>query len=47
MKSYADSVSGGKFDRNALAAYRSKRYDESVAVSHTQPPQHHHKDSWS
>jgi hypothetical protein len=38
MKSYADSVSGGNFDRNALAAYRSKRYDESVQVSH---PNHH------
>jgi hypothetical protein len=30
MKSYADSISGGKFDRNSIAAYRSKRYDESV-----------------
>lgn len=30
MKSYADRVSGGNFDRNALAAYRSQRYDESV-----------------
>jgi hypothetical protein len=33
MKSYADSVSGGNFDRNSLAAYRSKRYDESVATN--------------
>lgn len=33
MKSYADSVSGGKFDINALAAYRSKRYDESVQTN--------------
>lgn len=30
MKAVADRVSGGKFDRNALAAYRSQRYDESV-----------------
>ncbi|KAF2127317.1 Cloroperoxidase [Dothidotthia symphoricarpi CBS 119687] len=30
MKVVADRVSGGKFDRNALAAYRSQRYDESV-----------------
>ncbi|CAO2658790.1 Nn.00g065130.m01.CDS01 [Neocucurbitaria sp. VM-36] len=30
MKSVADRVSGGNFDRNALAAYRSQRYDESV-----------------
>jgi len=30
MKSVADRVSGGKFDLNALAAYRSQRYDESV-----------------
>ncbi|KAL6707920.1 hypothetical protein ACN47E_003594 [Coniothyrium glycines] len=30
MKSFADSVSGGNFDRNALAAYRSARYDDSV-----------------
>ncbi|CAA9964295.1 hypothetical protein CFE70_007046 [Pyrenophora teres f. teres 0-1] len=29
MKKVADRVSGGKFDRNALAAYRSQRYDES------------------
>lgn len=35
MKSYADSVSGGKFDINALAAYRSKRYDESVQTVST------------
>lgn len=34
MKSYADRVSGGVFDRNALAAYRSQRYDESL---HTNP----------
>ncbi|KAF1939761.1 Cloroperoxidase [Clathrospora elynae] len=33
MKSYADRVSGGKFDRNALAAYRSQRYDESVQTN--------------
>lgn len=33
MKSYADSISGGKFDRTALAAYRGKRYDESVATN--------------
>jgi hypothetical protein len=31
MKSVADSVSGGLFDRNALSAYRSQRYDDSVA----------------
>lgn len=30
MKSVADRVSGGNFDFNALAAYRSQRYDESV-----------------
>ena len=30
MKEVADRVSGGNFDRNALAAYRSQRYDESV-----------------
>lgn len=30
MKKVADRVSGGKFDRNALAAYRSQRYDESL-----------------
>lgn len=30
MKSVADRVSGGNFDLNALAAYRSQRYDESV-----------------
>lgn len=30
MKTVADRVSGGNFDRNALAAYRSQRYDESV-----------------
>ncbi|KAF2112262.1 hypothetical protein BDV96DRAFT_580439 [Lophiotrema nucula] len=30
MKAVADSVSGGNFDRNALSAYRSQRYDESV-----------------
>lgn len=30
MKDAADRVSGGKFDRNALAAYRSQRYEESV-----------------
>ncbi|KAF1921724.1 hypothetical protein BDU57DRAFT_584754 [Ampelomyces quisqualis] len=33
MKSYADSVSGGKFDLNALAAYRSRRYDDSVQTN--------------
>lgn len=33
MKSYADRVSGGNFDRNSIAAYRSQRYDESVQVS--------------
>jgi hypothetical protein len=32
MKSYADRVSNGKFDRNSIAAYRSVRYDESVQV---------------
>ncbi|KNG52294.1 glycerol-3-phosphate mitochondrial precursor [Stemphylium lycopersici] len=31
MKSVADEVSGGKFDINALARYRSMRYDDSVA----------------
>lgn len=30
MKTVADRVSGGNFDRNTLAAYRSQRYDESV-----------------
>lgn len=30
MKAVADKVSGGNFDRNALAAYRSQRYEESV-----------------
>ncbi|KZM20083.1 Unspecific peroxygenase [Ascochyta rabiei] len=30
MKDVADRVSGGNFDRNTLAAYRSQRYDESV-----------------
>ncbi|KAH9881250.1 hypothetical protein J1614_001746 [Plenodomus biglobosus] len=30
MKNVADRVSGGNFDLNALAAYRSQRYDESV-----------------
>jgi hypothetical protein len=30
MKDTADRVSGGNFDRNTLAAYRSQRYDESV-----------------
>lgn len=30
MKVVADRVSGGTFDLNALAAYRSQRYDESV-----------------
>lgn len=30
MKAVADRVSGGNFDLNALAAYRSQRYDESV-----------------
>lgn len=30
MKSVADRVSSGNFDLNALAAYRSQRYDESV-----------------
>ena len=29
MKDVADRVSGGKFDRAAMAAYRSQRYDES------------------
>jgi hypothetical protein len=39
MKVVADQVSGGKFDRNALAAYRSQRYDESVReVSETGEP---------
>jgi hypothetical protein len=33
MKSYADKVSGGKFDREAIAAYRSQRYDESLATN--------------
>ncbi|KAF2847959.1 Cloroperoxidase [Plenodomus tracheiphilus IPT5] len=33
MKSVADRVSGGKFDLNALAAYRSQRYDESVQTN--------------
>lgn len=33
MKSFADTVSGGKFDRDAIAAYRSKRYDESLATN--------------
>jgi hypothetical protein len=33
MKSYADKVSGGNFDRNAIAAYRSQRYDESLATN--------------
>ncbi|KAL5120484.1 hypothetical protein ACEQ8H_001502 [Pleosporales sp. CAS-2024a] len=33
MKSFADTVSGGLFDRNAIAAYRSKRYDESLATN--------------
>jgi hypothetical protein len=37
MKSYADRVSGGNFDRNAIAAYRSQRYDESVQVSNPTP----------
>lgn len=30
MKKSADSLSGGKFDRNSIAAFRSQRYDESV-----------------
>jgi hypothetical protein len=30
MKAVADRVSGGNFDRNSIAAYRSQRYDESV-----------------
>jgi len=30
MKKVADRVSGGNFDRNAMAAYRGQRYDESV-----------------
>jgi hypothetical protein len=30
MKTVADRVSGGNFDRNTLATYRSQRYDESV-----------------
>lgn len=30
MKLVADRVSAGTFDRNALAAYRSQRYDESL-----------------
>ncbi|RYN23505.1 hypothetical protein AA0113_g12237 [Alternaria arborescens] len=33
MKAVADKVSGGNFDRNALAAYRSQRYEESVQES--------------
>jgi len=33
MKSFADTVSGGKFDLDALAAYRGKRYDESLATN--------------
>jgi hypothetical protein len=32
MKTYADRVSNGNFDRNSIAAYRSVRYDESVQV---------------
>jgi hypothetical protein len=31
MKEVADRVSSGNFDVNALAAYRSQRYDESLA----------------
>jgi hypothetical protein len=31
MKDVADRVSNGNFDRNAMAAYRSQRYDESLA----------------
>jgi len=31
MKAVADTTSGGKFDREALAKYRSNRYDDSVA----------------
>jgi hypothetical protein len=30
MKAVADRVSGGNFDRNSIAAYRSQRYDESL-----------------
>jgi len=30
MIKVADRVSGGNFDRNAMAAYRAQRYDESV-----------------
>lgn len=33
MKTYADKISSGKFDLNALAAYRSQRYDESVQTN--------------
>lgn len=33
MKAKADAVSGGKFDRAALAAYRSDRYEESKATN--------------
>jgi hypothetical protein len=32
MKKVADEVSGGKFDRNALAKYRSDRYNDSVST---------------
>ncbi|KAH4202786.1 hypothetical protein HBH42_022670 [Parastagonospora nodorum] len=31
MKEVADRVSGGNFDQKAMAAYRSQRYDESLA----------------
>jgi hypothetical protein len=33
MKSFADRVSGGTYDRNSIAAYRSQRYDESVQTN--------------
>jgi hypothetical protein len=33
MKSYADSVSAGKFDLKSIAAYRSVRYDESLRTN--------------
>lgn len=38
MKSFADNVSGGKFDRESIAAYRSKRYDDSLATNGTSTP---------
>jgi hypothetical protein len=33
MKSFADKVSGGKFDRASISAYRSQRYDDSLATN--------------